>query len=436
MQIGIRREDKNEWEARVPLIPEHIKELQQKYNFVFVVQPSKIRIFPNNEFLKADANINEDLSGCDIILAIKEIPKELFLKGKTYIFFSHTTKGQRYNMSMLKQMIDLKTTLIDYERIVDKKGKRLVFFGRFAGIAGMIDAFWALGRRMKWEGYDTPFNLLSQALNYPSLNDAKSAFLNVGDVIKENGLPDSTFPLITGFAGYGNVSLGAQEIFDLLPYESIEPKNLQKFIREENFSRNCLYKVVFKEIDMVQPIDPLSEFELQDYYDHPEKYSSQFDKYLPYLTLLINGIYWDSRYPRLVTKNYLKSIYERNQPFSLRVIADITSDVNGSIECNLTTTDSGNPIYVYDPIKQTINYGVKGKGPVVLAIDNLPCELPRESSIMFSNVLKDFIPDLIENDFNKTFDKLNLPPELKRAIILYKGELTTEYQYLIKYLNI
>lgn len=436
MQIGIRREDKNEWEARVPLIPKHIKELQQKYNFGFVVQPSKIRIFPNNEFLKAGAKINEDLSGCDIILAIKEIPKELFLKGKTYIFFSHTTKGQKYNISMLKQMIDLKTTLIDYEHIVDEKGKRLVFFGRFAGIAGMIDAFWALGRRLKWEGYDTPFNLLSQALNYPSLKDAKSAFLNVSDIIKENGLPDSIFPLVVGFAGYGNVSLGAQEIFDLMPYESIEPKNLQKFIREKNSSRNCLYKVVFKEIDVVQPIDPLSEFEFQDYYDHPEKYSSQFDKYLPYLTLLINGIYWDSRYPKLVTKNYLKSVYERNQPFSLRIIADITCDVNGSIECNLTTTDSGNPIYVYNPIKQTINYEVKGKGPVVLAVDNLPCELPRESSIMFSNVLKDFIPDLIKADFKKTFDKLNIPPELKRAIILYKGELITEYQYLTKYLSI
>ncbi len=435
MKIGIRREDKNEWEGRVPLVPEHVKELNQNYNIKFIIQPSNIRAFSEEEYKQAGAIIQEDLSECSIIIAVKEIPEDFFIQNKVYVFFSHTIKGQQYNMSMLKRMMELSDTLIDYERIIDDKGKRLVFFGRFAGIVSMINTFWALGRRLEWEGYKTPFCKLKQALNYSGLDEVKSAYKEIVEVIVKEGLPENIVPLIVGFAGYGNVSKGAQEIFDIFPYKEIEPKDLNSFVQKCDFSNHLLFKVVFKEKDLVRPIDSSISFGLQDYYHHPEKYASRFEDFLPYLKVLVNAIYWDKMYPTLVTKKYLKTVYEAGKRLPLKVIGDISCDVEGSIECNLKTTDSGNPVYVYDPLNQTIRYGIEGDGPVILAVDNLPCELPKESSSIFSNVLKNFIPQLVEVDFSEPFEKVNIHPEIKRATILYKGELTPDYKYLSEYLN-
>ena len=166
--LGIRREDKNEWERRVPLIPEDIKELQKKYGIKTIVQPSPIRIFSDEEYKNTGAEISEDLSEAVIVFAVKEIPKDLLGQGKTYVFFSHTIKGQPYNMNMLKRLMDLKCNLIDYERVVNEKNMRLIFFGRHAGLAGMIEAFYAFGQKMKLKGYNTPFAKVKQAYQYGS----------------------------------------------------------------------------------------------------------------------------------------------------------------------------------------------------------------------------------------------------------------------------
>ena len=206
-------------------------------------------------------------------------------------------------------------------------------------------------------------------------------------------------------------------------------------MEKRNFSSHHLYKVVFEEEDMVRPIDSSISFGLQDYYHHPEKYASRFEDYLPYLKVLMNAIYWDKMYPKLVTKKYLKTIYEARKTLPLKVIGDISCDVECSIECNLATTNSGAPLYVYDPLNQNIKYGIEGDGPVILEIDNLPCELPKESSSIFSSVLEHFIPRLVEIDFSAPSEKVNIHPEIKRATILYKGELTPDYKYLLKYLN-
>ncbi|PIV69931.1 MAG: hypothetical protein COS08_02885, partial [Euryarchaeota archaeon CG01_land_8_20_14_3_00_38_12] len=150
-RVGIRREDKNIWERRTPIIPQHIKELKEK-DIEFFVQPSKIRAFRDGEYVEAGANIQDSLNQCNVIFAVKEIPLDFFKKNKTYVFFSHTTKGQKHNMPMLKKMMELKCQLIDYEKIVDEKNRRLIFFGRYAGLAGMIDTLWALGQRLNKGG--------------------------------------------------------------------------------------------------------------------------------------------------------------------------------------------------------------------------------------------------------------------------------------------
>jgi alpha-aminoadipic semialdehyde synthase len=354
-RVGIRREDKNIWERRTPIIPEHIKELKEKDIELFV-QPSKIRVFKDEEYAEAGAKIQDELSNCDVIFAVKEIPIDFFEKNKTYVFFSHTTKGQRHNISMLKEIRDLECQLIDYEKIVDEKNRRLIFFGRYAGLAGMIDTLWALGQRLNEGGIENPFTEIKQTYRYSNLEEAKNAIKKTSEDIKKKGLPDSITPLIIGVAGYGNVSKGAQEIIGILPVKEITPEQVVS-LQDKDYSRKHVYKVVFKEEDVVEPIS--GEFELQDYYKHPEKYRSKFDKYIRHLTVLVNATYWDERYPRLVTKKYLKENYGKT---GLKVIGDIGCDIEGTIECNVKAAELDNPVFVYNPLTDKATDGFKGEG--------------------------------------------------------------------------
>lgn len=431
--FGIRREDKNPWERRVPFTPKHVKELIEKHSLNVSVQPSEIRVFPEEEYTKAGATIQEDLSACSVVFAVKEIPSSLFREGKTYMYFSHTIKGQDYNMPMLAKLMELKCQLIDYEKVTDEKNRRLIFFGNYAGLAGIIDSFWALGRRFESEGLETQFKKIRQANTYDSLEEAKREIAEVGKAIEKDGLPESVVPLVVGFSGYGQVSIGAQEISDLLPTIEVTPENLEKV--NENPSRHHIYKVVFKESDMVVPVSSDITFELQDYYDHPEKYRSQFDRYIPHLSVLMNCIYWEPKYPRLITKEYLKKQYslETGTP-RLRVIGDISCDIDGSVECTQKCTDTGNPIFVYEPLTEKVKDGVSGNGPIILSVDNLPCELPRESSTFFGNALLRFVAGIMAADYTKSFDECELPPEIKKAVIVYQGELTPDFKYLEKFL--
>ena len=433
MRIGIRREDKNEWEARVPLIPADVKKLVKSGIKVFL-QPSQIRIFSDQEYLDVGATIAEDLSSCSVVLAVKEIPINFIEDGKTYVFFSHTIKGQDYNMPLLKKMINEKTQLIDYERIVNEKGQRLIFFGRHAGLAGMIDSLWALGKRVESEGIQNPFSEVKKTFEYRGLKNGKNQITRISDEIKRNGISKDMQPLVCGFSGYGNVSQGAQEIFDILPHKEISPQDLISSKNVFEDSKHSLYKVVFKENDLVEPINATDKFELQDYYNNPNKYKSKFEKYIPKLTILMNCIYWDTPYPRLLTLDYLKKAWSETKNQKLKVIGDISCDIDGAIQCTVKSTEPGTPVYVVNPIDLSVVDGVEGLGPVVMAVDNLPCELAEEASKSFSKILVDFIQRLVSADYNVAFKDLKLPEELRRGMILYRGKLTPEYKYLEKYL--
>jgi saccharopine dehydrogenase (NAD+, L-lysine-forming) len=431
--LGIRREDKNRWERRVPIMPKHVQELKKKYGIETIIQPSNIRIFSDKEYIDVKAHVQDNLSPSSVIFAVKEIPNNLFEPGKTYVFFSHTIKGQKYNMPMLKKMMDLGCTLIDYEKIADKNGKRLVFFGKFAGLAGMVDALWIFGQRANWEKINTPFNKINQAIYYKNLEEIKKELKEVSKEIKENGIPKSIRPVIIGISGYGNVSIGVQEIIDCLPVKTINPDEIKSVYK--NPSNKNIYKVVFKEEHMVQPISSKTKFDLQDYYNHPENYCSIFERYIPYLSILMNCIYWSSEYPRLVTKKFMKNYFKNDKNIHLKVIGDISVDINGAIEFTEKTTSTDNPVFVYNPITDKITDGYAGEGVVVMAVDNLPCELPRESSKYFSETLLHFIPDILKANFNvDNFENLNLPTQIKKAVILFKGKLTPSYSYINKYL--
>jgi alanine dehydrogenase len=430
--IGIRLEDKNIWERRAPLTPEDVKQLKAK-GVDIVVQSSKNRTFTDEEYRFAGARVEKEISNYPIMLAIKEIPKELFVKGRTYIFFSHTIKGQKYNMEMLKKMMELECQLIDYERVVDEKNRRLIFFGKYAGVAGMIDSLWALGKRLKWEGINTPFTKVKLAHQYKDLHDAKVDLLNIAGKIKKKGIPQELRPLVVGFAGYGNVSKGAQEILDLFNIKEIESAHFAGLTADNPDAKDTIFKVVFKEEHMVVPVSPGATFELQDYYDHPEHYRGVFEKYLDKLTLLMNCIYWDKRYPRVVTKDWVKASYSGGKKPKLRVIGDVSCDIEGGCEPTVQCTKPDEPVFVFDPDTGKPVSGWKVPGPVIMAVDNLPCELPKEASAEFSRVLRDFVEPLAKVDFSLPFEQLGLPPALKRAVILHHGKFTPDYKYMEKY---
>lgn len=431
---GIRREDKNEWERRVPLIPRHVKELRES-GVEFTVQPSKIRAFPDAQYTAAGARVEEDLSACHAVFAVKEVPTKLLLPGKTYVFFAHVIKGQSYNMPMLKKLMELKCNLIDYEKVTDEKGRRLIFFGRHAGLAGTIETLAALGRRLEWEGIAAPFSQLKRPYEYRDMEDVRKSVAALGERIVKDGLPEKLVPLVIGVAGYGNVGRGVQEIIGLLPHTQIQASELGELMAQPNARRDTLYNIVFKEEDSVEPVSPEAGFDLQDFYQHPEKYRSRFASYLPHLTVLINAIYWEARYPKLVTKQDLKQLFDASQRPRLRVIGDITCDIEGSIEATVRSTEPDSPCYIYNPADGTTRDGCEGDGVVIMAVDTLPCELPAESSADFGDILKDFVPPIVEADYSKEFDQLDLPPEIKRALILHNGALTPDYKYIEKFLG-
>lgn len=433
--IGLRREDKNKWERRVPLIPSHVKEILDKELISISLQPSPNRIFSDEDYVQVGATIQEDLTTCPIILAVKEIPVSFLQEKKIYMFFSHTIKGQPDNMPLLKKMMELQCTLIDYEKIIDNKGRRLVLFGRQAGQAGIIDTLWAFGRRLTYEGQDNPFSILRQAYQYSSLVEAKEAFQRLGWAIQRKGLDLSIVPVVCGFAGYGSVSKGAQELFDILPHEKISPEGIRNLFLNKKFVSNKLYKVVFEEKHMVVPISSGNSFELQDYYDCPEKYKSNFETYLSDLTVLVNCIYWAPQFPRLVTISSLKKLWNLPQVPRLKIIGDISCDIEGSIECTVHVTSPDNPVFVFDPLEEEAYDGFEGRGVTVMAIDNLPAEISLESSISFSQALKSLIPSLVNADYSNNFEHCSLSPALKKAVILFKGELTPDFKYMEKYVQ-
>lgn len=432
-KIGIRREDMYVWERRTPLIPDHVRELCDRHPLDVTVQSSGRRVFEDDEYRAVGLPVADRLADCSVIIGLKEIPIDVIERDKVYVFFSHTIKGQPHNMSMLKRILDLGATIIDYERIVDESGRRLIFFGNYAGLAGMIDTLWALGQRLLWEGIHTPLERVRQASSYASLAEAKAAIAAVGDEIRTRGLPKSVSPLVIGVTGYGNVSRGAQEILDLLPLTDVSPAALLSGMPAVDPDRPIV-KVLFKESDTVAPQVAGRPFDLQEYYQHPERYRGTFAQYLPYLHTVVNCIYWEPKYPRLVTRQDVREHFEAKRP-NLRVIGDISCDVKGAIEVTVRATEPDDPIYVYDPFRGTTTPGVGGKGPVVMAVEILPSELPREASAYFSNILKAFVPQIAAADYSGSLDACELPLELKRAVIAYRGGLTPDYRYLEQHLN-
>ncbi len=430
--IGIRREDKNKWERRVPLIPGDIETLRARHDLAFVVQPSPIRVYGDEEYVAAGAEVGEDLTRAGIVVAVKEVPLELLQARTAYLFFSHTVKGQRYNMPLLQRILDVGATLIDYERIVNEQNRRLIFFSLHAGYAGMVETLAALGRRLAAQGRPTPLQEIRPAHSYENLDSTKA---HLGAIGARLAAEDDGAPIIIGMAGYGNVAAGCREMLACLPIREIRVEELPAAAAADRATMGPLVLVTFREEHMVEPRSAEAHFVLQDYYQRPENYRGVFERHLPHLDVLVNSIYWDTPYPRLLTRKWARANWGPGKQPRLQVVGDISCDLEGAIELTTRPTMPDEPCYVAVPDSGEILPGVEGPGPAIMAVDNLPCEVPRESSEYFSRVLSEMIPALARADFRVGFESLLLPPHLKKAVIAHRGALAPDYRYLQEYLD-
>lgn len=447
--VGILREGlSKKGEKRVAVTPGHAKQIIE-LGYKLIVQPAAHpetgeikRAFNDEEYKNVGAEINEDLSPANVIFGLKEIDTDRILPNKTYLFFSHTHKGQQKNKAMLRSLVENNSTVIDYELIRTEKNIRLITaFTYNAGYAGMVDSLWTLGKRLKINGFPNPFEVLHQAIEEEHLDKAKESFKLAAMEIESNGTPEELAPVIVCILGKGKTAQGTREMFDILPHEDINIEQLEEIY--QNGSRKKLYAlhIDIEEIYRLKNDSKYSPVEYdklsvkdkwQVYFDHSEFFETNLDIILPYITVLMNCIIWSSKYPRTTTKSLMKKIYKEHK--TLQVIGDITCDPNGSIEFSKETWID-DPVYIYNPETETITDGFEGEGIAVMAVTNLPCEFSADASIQFGGDLATFYNNIVSADYNKSFAESELAPEIKRAVIMWKGEFTEEFKYMNEYIE-
>ena len=440
-QIAIRREEFNKWERRVTLTPKNCKRLLFLLNgdLTIKVQPSESRVFSNKQFKEAGCIIDEDITDCDIILGVKQVPLKQLFPGKTYIFFSHVIKAQEDNMPMLDDILSKKIRLIDYEKIADKNG-RLVAFGEYAGNAGMIDILSGLGSFLLNKGIGSPFINISQSYCYLNIDNAKNAIRIATACIETQGLSHQITPFIVGVTSMGRASKGARSILELLPHEYINPEEVEELCARakenpENYNKS-IFIVVFTQKHMVKRNNSEEPFDKSQYYKNPELYTNIFQKtYLHHLSLLVNCMYWDFKYPRIVTSKYVRDyVVKEKKELRLLGISDVTCDYMGSIEFLKHFTTIDNPFFIYNPEDDSISHDYKSAKSGILynSIENMPTQFPFDASTHFGNKLLPFMVDIIKSNFNAPLAKQGLPVEIEDAVIAYDGKLADKFTYITK----
>lgn len=437
--VGIRREDITEWERRAPLTPDHVKELVSQ-GLKFIVQPSYKRCFPDAAYVEVGAEINEDLSSAGTIIGVKNVPAGLLIPKRSYLFFSHTIKAQLDNMPLLDSVLDKQVRLVDYECITEggvRGGKRLVAFGTYAGKAGMVDFLHGLGQRLLMLGYSTPFLKIAQSFTYSSVDEAKAAVRAAGEDISRFGLPDIICPFTFVITGRGNVSKGAQEIFDLLPHQYVPAKDFASFVTNKKGDNKRLYGCIANSEDFMRPIDG-SEYARDEYFAHPGKFMSTFaSDFLPYANVVVNGIYWEKRFPRIILNRDLKELRRAGND-RLVGICEITCDLDGSVEALQSYSSIDEPFFVFNPESGTRTDGVRGDGILLIAVDQLPTEFAEDASRHFGNQLVPLLKDLAGDAANSNVSSLSehthkvLQHEWRGAVIAVDGALTPQWATISK----
>ncbi|KAL0272229.1 UNVERIFIED_CONTAM: hypothetical protein PYX00_005289 [Menopon gallinae] len=438
--IAIRREDQSVWERRAPFSPANVRRLTRA-GVKVIVQPSNRRAYPMQQYANSGAIIREDISEASVIFGVKQVPIDQLLPEKTYCFFSHTIKAQEANMPLLDAILAKNIRLIDYEKLMDESGQRVVAFGKYAGVAGMVNILHGLGLRLLALGHHTPFMHIGPAHNYRSSSMARQAIRDAGYEIALGMMPRSVGPLTFIFTGSGNVSQGAQEVFHELPHEYVPPEMLRKVAEH-----GVMTKVYGCEVRRRHHLERKEGggFDPADYEIYPEKYISTFSKKIaPFASVIVNGIYWAVNSPKLMTipdaKSLLRPAYTPWLPTSvgapalphrMLAICDISADPGGSIEFMNECTTIDTPFCLYDADRNKDMKSFKGPGVLVCSIDNMPTQLPRESTDFFGNLLYPYAFDIIGSDATKPLEDHTFSPAVHGAIIASNGHLTSNFEYI------
>uniref|UniRef100_A0A8C7EJ88 Aminoadipate-semialdehyde synthase n=1 Tax=Neovison vison TaxID=452646 RepID=A0A8C7EJ88_NEOVI len=439
--MALRREDVNAWERRAPLAPRHIKGIAN-LGYKVLIQPSNRRAIHDKEYVKAGGILQEDISEACLILGVKRPPEEKLMPKKTYAFFSHTIKAQEANMGLLDEILRQEIRLIDYEKMVDHRGTRVVAFGQWAGVAGMINILHGMGLRLLALGHHTPFMHIGMAHNYRNSSQAVQAVRDAGYEISLGLMPKSIGPLTFVFTGTGNVSKGAQEIFNELPCEYVEPHELKE-VSQNGDLRKVYGTVLSRHHHLVRKTDGV--YDPVEYDKYPEHYISRFNTDIaPYTTCLINGIYWEQNTPRLLTRQDVQTLLVPGKssvagvegcpalPHKLVAICDISADTGGSIEFMTECTTIEHPFCMYDADQHIIHDSVEGSGILMCSIDNLPAQLPIEATEYFGDMLYPYVEEMILSDATQPLESQNFSPVVRDAVITSNGVLTDKYKYIPK----
>ncbi|TAH04716.1 MAG: alanine dehydrogenase [Sphingobacteriales bacterium] len=395
IKIGLIREGKSPSDNRVALTPAQCKWIHKNStNVAIFAQQSSSRCFSNREYEMAGVTVQEDMSGCDILLGIKEVPVSMLLPGKTYLFFSHTKKKQAHNQQLLQTILQQKITLIDYECLEHEDGTRIIGFGFFAGVVGAHNGMMAYGQR-------SGLYNLQRVYKQRSFRELIHTYFGLR-------LPNVKIAI----TGSGRVAHGILEIMNLMGIHEVEP--------EDYLKRRFSYPVYtqLKSPDLYEH-QTSGKYNRINFHENPQQYRCKFLPYAAQTDILMNGVYWDENVPRLFEKTDVPA-----EDFILQTIADITDDENGSVPINLGDQTIEDPIYGVDKntLQKTAPY-LPGSIDI-LAVGNLPNELPRDASRYFGEqLIKYVLEDLVKGGSEI----------ISRATMVQQGQLTPSYQYLADY---
>lgn len=398
MKIAIIRERKNPPDRRVVFAPAALQLLKQRFPSVEVkVESSDVRFFKDDEYRAAGFEVTDDVSDCDVFIGVKEVPVDALIPNKKYFFFSHTIKKQPHNQKMMQAILEKEIDLYDHETVVDGNFRRLIGFGRYAGIVGAYNGMRAFG--LKYDLFDLP----------------KAESLSGKDALVERLRRLMLPPIKIVLTGHGKVAMGAKEILVAMKVKEVSPADFL----EKNYT-----EAVFTQLDTLdynRRIDG-NEGSTIDFYKYPEKYTSDFARFANVSDIFMAGHYHAAESPAILTREMLKDAACR-----IKIVADISCDVDGPIACTVRSSTIAQPLYGYLPFQDEeadfFHPGAIG----VMAVDNLPCELPKDASEGFGEM---FLEHVIPAFFNGDKDGV-----LERAMITRNGRLTDRFRYLEDYVQ-
>ena len=398
MKFGIIKERKNPPDRRVVFTPEELVRLQKEHPDAIVkVESSDIRVFTDEDYSKLGIEVAEDISDCEVFFGVKEIPVDYLIPNKKYFFFSHTIKKQPYNRKLLQAILEKNIELYDHETIVDANNKRLIGFGRYAGIVGAYNGFRAFG--IKYELFNLP--------KAETLNSKEDLVVR----LRRQILPNLKIVL----TGHGKVGMGAKEILDGMKIKQVSV---------DDFLNKVYSQPVYTQIDVLDYNNRIDGqiLDNKDFYTNPQAYTSNFERFTKVADIFMAGHFHGNNAPDILTQEMLKAA-----DCKIKVVADISCDVDGPIACTIKASTIAEPFFGYLPSEhKEVPYTHPGS-IMVMSVDNLPCELPKDASEGFGEM---FMKHVIPAFFNGDKDGI-----LQRAKITENGKLTPRFAYLQDYVD-